>query len=56
MRYMTLLNFKKKKILLKQNTSDEIYQATKEFLNNISKNSFKKTKLQNFFGQPLKKK
>lgn len=48
--------FKKKKILLKQNTSDEIYQATKEFLNNISKNSFKKTKLQNFFWTTFKKK
>ena len=47
--------FKKKKIFLKQNTSDEIYQATREFLNNLNKKGFKKTKLQNFFWTTFKK-
>ena len=48
--------FKKKKIFLKENTSDEIYQATKEFLNILNKKGFKKTKLQNFFWTNFKKK
>jgi len=47
--------FKKKQIFLKQNTSNEIYQATKEFLRNINKESQKKTKLQNFFWTVFKK-
>jgi len=51
------LEFKKKKILLKKNTSEEIFQATKEFLYNINKKSFKKnSKLQNFFWNTFKKK
>ncbi len=48
--------FKKKKIFLKQNTSDEIYQATKEFLDNINKKSLRKTKLQNLFWTTFRKK
>lgn len=48
--------FKKKQIILKQNSSSEIYQATKEFLRNISKENLKKTKLQNFFWTIFKRK
>ena len=47
--------FKKKHIFLKQNTSNEIYEATKEFLRNINKKNQKKTKLQNFFWTIFKK-
>ena len=47
--------FKKKQIFLKQNTSNEIYEATKEFLRNINKKNQKKTKLQNFFWTIFKK-
>ena len=51
------LEFKKEKILLKKNTSEEIFQATKEFLYNINKNKFKKnSKLQNFFWSTFKEK
>ena len=51
------LEFEKEKILLKKNTPEEIFQATKEFLYNINKKDFKKnSKLQNFFWSTFKEK